>query len=130
MLTQNAFGLRVDLERSGKREFARDLADLVSDDDEQQIRKRSDQLLTDHTTPLIVLTIKSMASHGGADLRIDTFARILFDQWEIGHAQLGDQSWNTGILLLVSKGDRKARIELGAGWKLEKNALCERIMRE
>jgi len=65
---------------------------------------------------IIVVTINSMAQHGGEGMRIETFATLLFDQWQIGHAKLGGQDWNTGILLLVSRDDRKARIELGAGW--------------
>ena len=55
---------------------------------------------------------------------------LLFDQWGIGHEKLGDTTWNTGILLLVSKGDRKARIELGAGWGREQDQLCRQIMDE
>ena len=70
--------------------------------------------MTDKAIPIIIVTIESMAKHGGAGMRIETFATLLFNQWQIGHAKLGDQDWNTGILLLVSKGDRKARIELGA----------------
>ena len=71
-----------------------------------------------------------MAEYGGEGLRIETFARLLFDQWQVGIAKLGDQNWNTGILVLVSVGDRKARIELGAGWGREKDQLCQQIMDE
>ncbi len=34
------------------------------------------------------VTINSMADHNGEGMRIETFARLLFDQWEIGHAEL------------------------------------------
>jgi uncharacterized protein len=44
--------------------------------------------------------------------------------------KLGENPWNYGILLLVSQQDRKARIELGAGWKREKDAQCQQIMDE
>ena len=71
-----------------------------------------------------------MAEYGGGGLRIETFARLLFDQWQVGIAKLGNQNWNTGILLLVSVGDRKSRIELGAGWGREKDQLCQQIMDE
>ena len=40
------------------------------------------------------------------------------------------QEWNTGILLLVSRDDRKARIELGGGWGRREDALCRQIMDE
>jgi uncharacterized protein len=122
--------LAIALERPGEREFVRDLAGMISQDNEQEIRKICDKLLTDKATPIIVVTIRSMAGHGGTALRIETFARLLFDQWQIGQARLGQHEWNTGILLLVSQGDRKARIELGAGWKHDKDDVCRRIMDE
>ncbi len=125
-----AGAVRLDLEPPGDREFIRDLAELITPEHEKQIKQACDKLLTEKATPIIVVTIPSMAAHGGADLRIETFARLLFDQWGVGHAKLGGQDWNTGILLLVAKGDRKARIELGAGWKREKDALCSKIMDE
>jgi len=120
----------IDLERPGDREFVRDLAELISPEDEQRIAELADQLLTDKVTPVIVVTIESMADHGGAGMRIETFAHLLFDQWQIGHAKVNEQKWNTGILLLVSRGDRKARIQLGAGWGREKDELCAQIMGE
>ncbi|MEQ8791902.1 MAG: TPM domain-containing protein [Pirellulaceae bacterium] len=125
-----AVALEIDIPRPGPREFVRDEAEMIDPADEQKIRELCDKLLTDKATPIIVVTIDSMARHGGEGLRIETFARLLFDQWQIGHAKLGDATWNTGILLLVSKDDRQARIELGAGWGREKDQLCEQIMQD
>lgn len=118
----------ISLERPGEREFVRDNANLLNGTDKTEIVAVCDKLLTDKATPIIVITIESMRDHGGNGMRIETFARLLFDQWEIGHADLNGQVWNTGILLLVSKGDRKARIELGAGWKRDKDQVCKDIM--
>ena len=120
--------VEITLDRPGDREFIRDAADLLTAQDEADIRTRCDKLLTDKATPILVITIKSMREHGGDGMRIETFTRLLFDQWQIGHAQLNGQLWNTGILVLVSEGDRKARIELGAGWKRDKDQLCQQIM--
>ena len=125
-----ALALRIDLERPGDKEFVRDLAGMINPADKTKIVQICTDLLKAKATPIIVVTIDSMAAHGGADLRIETFARLLFDQWGIGHEKLGDTTWNTGILLLVSKNDRKARIELGAGWGREKDDLCRQIMDE
>lgn len=130
VMPTSVLALRIDLQPPGDREFVRDLADMISPEDEAKIKETADKLLTDKATPIIVVTIESMAKHGGEDLRIETFARLLFDQWGIGHAKLGEHEWNTGILLLVSKNDRKARIELGAGWGREKDQLCNQIMQE
>ena len=114
----------------GDREFVLDKANLISDADEQKIKQLADQLLTEKAAPIIVVTIESMAQYGGGGLRIETFARLLFDQWGIGPAKLGETQWNYGMLLLVSQQDRQARIELGAGWKREKDAVAQRIMNE
>lgn len=128
--SNQARGIQIDLERPGDREFVRDVAGLIEPADEEEIRTICDQLLTEKATPIIVITIESMAAHGGGDMRIETFATLLFDQWGIGQATLGDQAWNTGILLLVSRDDRKARIELGGGWGRREDDLCRRIMDE
>ena len=124
--------LRIELDPPGDREFILDKADQLDSATEEQLRSMCDKLLTEKATPIIVVTINKMADHGGGGLRVETFARLLFDQWQIGWAKLGKQGhdWNTGILLLVSVGDRKARIELGAGWGREKDPLCSKIMNQ
>lgn len=125
---QADFGSDIDLERPGERQFVLDKANLISDADEQQIKQIADKLLTDKAAPIIVVTIESMARHGGTGLRIETFARLLFDQWGIGHEKVHDQLWNYGILLLVSRDDHRARIELGAGWRRDKDVVAQSIM--
>lgn len=119
---------KIPLDRPGDRDFIVDRAELISPEDEATIRALADKLLTDKAAPIIVVTIESMAQYGGGGLRIETFARLLFDQWGIGPAKLGENPWNHGILLLVSEGDRKARIELGAGWRRDKDAQAQQIM--
>lgn len=121
---------RIKLKRPGERDFIVDLADLISSSNEQRIRDIATKLLNDKATPIIVVTIESMAEYGGAGMRIETFAHMLFDQWAVGQAKLNGQLWNTGILLVVSRDDRKARIELGAGWKHEQDSLAQQIMDE
>ena len=121
---------RISIPRPGERDFIVDRADLISSADEQHIRQLATKLLDDKATPIIIVTIESMAQYGGAGMRIETFAHLLFDQWAIGQAKLDGQLWNTGILLVVSRDDRKARIELGAGWKHEQDALAQQIMDE
>ena len=121
-------GSRILLERPGEREFVRDLAGMVTPEDATRIRSICDKLLTEKATPIIVVTIESMARYGRGRMRIESFAMRLFNQWGIGHARINDQTWNTGILLLVSKRDRKAQIELGAGWRHEQDELARQIM--
>lgn len=121
---------KITIERPGEREFIKDLADIITPEDRKKIQEIADKLLKKNGTPIIVVTINSMADHNGAGMRIETFARLLFDQWGIGHAEIHGKPWNTGILLLVSKYDRRARIELGAGWKRDKDAQALEIMNE
>jgi uncharacterized protein len=121
---------RIRLDPPGPREFILDKANLLDPAVKTQIRQECDKLLTDKATPIIVVTIPSMAEYGGANLRIETFTRLLFDQWQIGIVRLGKEEWNTGILLVVSVGDRRARIELGAGWRRDNDQVCQQIMDE
>jgi len=130
IVASGASAIEIDLRPPGDREFVRDLAGLLDPAAVDRIRTISDSLLKDKATPIIVITIESMAKHGGEGMRIETFATLLFDQWGIGHATLDKQEWNTGILLLVSRDDRKARIELGGGWGRREDALCRQIMDE
>ena len=91
--------------------------------------QRADQLLTETATPISVVTIDRMSDHVNKSLRIETFAHFLFDQWEIGNVDLDcldPKDANKGVLLLVSEGDRKARIQLGAGWGREMDRHCQK----
>lgn len=126
----SAAALEITLERPGDREFVRDQAGMLDEAAETRIRELADKLLRDKATPIIVVTIDSMSKHGGDGMSIESFSTILFNQWQIGHAKLGTQDWNTGILLLVSQGDRKARIELGGGWGRSEDATARQIMNE
>lgn len=125
-----AGGQEISIQRPSDREFLRDLAGLVDDVDETQIRETCEALLTDKAIPIVVVTIDRMANYGGAGMRIESFAMLLFNQWEIGVEKLGKEYWNKGILLLVSRDDRLARIELGDGWGREQDALCRQVMDE
>jgi uncharacterized protein len=120
----------IDLTRPGQHEFILDQANLLSETDKTKIRQIAEKLLKDKAAPIIVVTIDSMARHGGAGLRIETFARLLFDQWEIGPVKVDKTPWNYGILLLVARDDRQARIELGAGWRRDKDVEAQQIMDE
>ncbi len=130
-LTANpAAAQEFDLQPPGAREFVSDKAGMLDEAAITHIKTVCDKLLTDKATPIIVVTIDSMSQHGGANMPVETFAAMLFNQWQIGQAKLEGQDWNTGILLLISKGDRAARIELGAGWGRTENQTCQRIMNE
>jgi len=130
LLAGDQIRTQIDLQPPGPREFILDQADLISSHDKVTIRDQCDKLLTDKATPIMVVTIDSISTYAQPGTRIETFAMLLFNQWQIGHAELYGKTWNTGILILVAKNDRKARIELGGGWGRTKDDEAQRIMNE
>jgi uncharacterized protein len=79
-----------------------------------------------HNTPIIVVTISRMSDYGHTGA-IEPFAKEWFNKWQIGLTNL-DGGGNQGALVLVSIGDRRARIELGGDWGRRWDAYCQRIM--
>ena len=116
--------------KPGPREFIADHAGMINEGDKAKIREICDKLLTDKATPIIVVTVESMAKYGGAGMSIEQFAYILFNTWGIGEPKLNGHDWNTGMLLVVSKLDRKARIEFGAGLAHDYDTPAQQIMDE
>ncbi len=104
----------IDFEKPGERQIIVDNANLLTSAQEERLQTLGDKLLTDTSRPLLVVTIESMAAHGGSGLSIEEFARYLYGQLGLGRDN--DNDGNRGILLLISSGDRKVRIELGADW--------------
>ena len=124
-------GFIYDIIKPGQREFIQDLAGLIDNGHKQEIKEAANEILTKTGNPIIVVTIKKMRDHVEKPIRIETFAHFLFDQWEIGSVEIDGFDPNTlnkGILLLVSKDDRKARIQLGAGWGRDADDVCKQIM--
>ena len=123
-----------DIPQPGQREFIQDLAGLIDATvTNKKLKQAANEILTKTGNPIIVVTINKMADHldKGKTLRIETFAHFLFDQWEIGSVEIegfDPETLNKGILLLVSKDDRKARIQLGAGWGRDADDVCKQIM--
>ncbi|OJU61401.1 MAG: hypothetical protein BGO01_04750 [Armatimonadetes bacterium 55-13] len=98
-----------------------DKAHLLSSSTLSAVNKVSGSSARNHQAPIYVVTIPSLESVHGYE--VEEYARQLFDHW-----QIGSKSPNKGILLLVSKGDRRARITLGAGWRHGYDQQCQSIM--
>lgn len=114
--------------------FVNDGARLLKFEDERQLETRIERFLSAEQVPIIIITISSMSRYGAGDLSIDTYARMMYDEYGIGHRKKrrrrGDrETYNRGILVLVSVDDRKARIELGAGFGRDYDTSCDQIMR-
>ncbi|MBE7491837.1 MAG: TPM domain-containing protein [Planctomycetes bacterium] len=120
---------RIELEPPGQREFVLDRAGLLDERSVQAIRQICDSVLRERGIPIVVVTIETIQVYGG-DMSIERFATALYNQWGVGHPTIHGKPWNKGMLVIVSAGDRKARIELGAGWESGHDAQCRRVMDE
>jgi len=105
--------------------FYIDKAYLIDTEAGQYIDKIAATLLREEQVPLYVVTIESLANQDALTQTIEGYAADLFDHWGIGW-----QSRNYGVLFLISRGDRKARIELGADWGGKYDHQALQIMNE
>jgi len=106
-----------------KANFFVDEAHLLDEQARKAVDATAQALLKEERIPLFVVTIPSLSAHEASGLGIDQYARELFNAWGIGSPER-----NYGILLLVSAGDRKARIELGTGFEHRYDAPANDIM--
>lgn len=100
-----------------------DRANLIAPPQRETINTIAGTLLREQRIPIFTVTIGSLSEMDAAGSSIEQYATALFDHWGIG-----SQERNFGVLLLVSLGDRKARIELGAGWGRGHDAQAANIM--
>ncbi len=110
-----------------------DEARLLDPSDRAQIETLLLQTDRDVAVPIVVVTIPSLGDYRAFGLSIEAYARRLYAAWGIGgpvraEAAPGSDPGNRGVLLLVSKKDRQARIELGDGWGNTKDRDCRKIM--
>lgn len=106
-------------------DFFVDGAQLVSEKDRKAVNEIAGKLLQEQRIPLFVVTVSSLTAQDAANYSIENYAQALFNAWGIGTPDR-----NYGMLLLVSLGDRKARIELGAGWAGQHDAEAMSVMRD
>lgn len=104
--------------------YVTDLANLLTDEEEEQLEKLLFAREKETGVEIAVVTINSIKDFPGTSNRtIEEFATALFDAYGIGNMPKND-----GVLLLVARMDRKARIELGAGYGHRRDSDASRIM--
>ena len=104
--------------------YVTDLADLLTKSEEERIEKWLWQVESKTGVEVAVVTIDSIKDYPGtANDNIESFAAGLFNAYGIGNMPA-----DNGILLLVAKKDRKARIELGKGYGHTMDDASEKIM--
>lgn len=82
-----------------------DFAELLSPDQRARLRADLDQLERETSAEVAVVTLSSLNGRS-----VEEYATGLFNAWGIGKAER-----DNGVLVLVSRGDRAMRIEVGYG---------------
>ena len=105
-----------------------DYAGLFSPDQEKQLHEDQLRSYAEYDTPIVVVTILSMEEHGAEGWSFERFVYTWFNKWKIGKRTVAGELVNRGILLLLSPGDRRVRIELGADWGQRWDGHCKAII--
>lgn len=82
-----------------------DYGNILSDATKQSLEQKLTALETSDSTQIVVLTIPSLQGDS-----LNDYSLRVVESWKIGQ-----QEFDNGALLLISKGDRKIRIEVGYG---------------
>ena len=127
-LTANLFGQMKFPKTPEPGELVQDYAGIINDEDNKAIRGIQFETYEQFDTPIVVVTISSKAEFKAQGEGIERVAYELFNRWQIGKRIEDGKLINQGILLLVSVGDRKARIELGDDWGHRWDNRCDEIM--
>lgn len=91
---------------SPKTEFyVNDYANVISEETEKHIIEQNVKLNAKTGAQIVVVTVTSLDGEN-----IESYANGLFRSFGIG-----DKEKNNGVLILISTGDRKVRIEVGYG---------------
>ena len=92
--------------------YINDFNQLLSSDSQAKIRGWLVKLQSQYNIEMTVVTINSIGDYktsdnGTTDTSIESFSTHLFNHWGIG-----DALTNKGVMLVVSKGDRKVHSKI------------------
>ncbi len=105
-----------------------DTIDAIDAEREKELNELCQRLLDEHATQMLVVTIDLMAEYGHDD--IDEMAHALFNQWQVGLREIHGQDWDTGVMVLFSRLDRRVKIELGRGLGRRYDAAAARVIEQ
>lgn len=89
--------------------YVNDFAGILTATDRNTMSETLKSLEQRAGVVMTVVTIKTMADYGTGETDIEAFAAGVFKEWKTGL-----ENGNKGILMLVSTGDRKIKIETGS----------------
>lgn len=110
---------------SQKLAYVNDFANVIENGTQQRLNKKLKDVEYYSGVEIAVVTIKSYGSYNTGAQSWEEFATGLFNKWGIGHVPE-----NNGVLILVSKQDRKIRIELGSGYPSHYDSIMKSIIDE
>ncbi|MGX9353897.1 TPM domain-containing protein [Roseobacteraceae bacterium S113] len=89
-----------------------DFADVLTPQLETRLDRRLTDLRAQHGIEMTLVTLERYDAYAPRDrMSFEQFATGLFDHWGVG-----DDVRNDGVMVLLARGDRAVRIELGAGF--------------
>jgi uncharacterized protein len=100
-----------------------DLADVLDPVAEARIAGLLAATRAETGVQMVVVTLPDIAAHGGAGMRLDAYAKALFNNWGIG-----DPERNDGILMLVATEASEVRIALGSGYDAVYDGRAARVL--
>lgn len=108
---------------NAKDEYINDFAQIIDNSRQTEIRAKLYEVEYYSGVEISVVTVDSFHSFGTGAASWEAFSTGLFNYWGVGNKHL-----NNGVLLIVSKDDRKIRIELGAGFPSHYDSIMEKII--
>jgi uncharacterized protein len=106
-------------------DFLHDLAGLLTSEEQGALRTQQQEVFQQTQIPIVVVTVSDMNQYLPGSTSIEAFARVWFDTWGIGSKRKND-----GILVIVSRNDRRARIEFGVEWGRRWDKYAQHVMDE
>ncbi|RYE56262.1 MAG: TPM domain-containing protein, partial [Rhizobiaceae bacterium] len=88
-----------------------DYADVLDATEEGRITRALTDVRDATGVQMVVVTLPGLEAEGGAGMKIESYAKALFNAWGVGGADRND-----GIMLLLDTKAREARIALGSGY--------------
>jgi uncharacterized protein len=103
--------------------YVNDHAGLLTPADRDSVRATFVRLRQASGIHATLLTIESIHEFDTPDSTVEAFATHVFNRWGVG-----DSIRNDGVLMLVARGDRRVRIELGRGYDSRYDARMQKVI--
>lgn len=105
ILTLSFTSFAIDLPEPSNDFFVNDFANVINEEDEEEIMKIGADLFEQTTAQVVVVTVDSLDGYD-----VDEYALELGREWGVGSKEA-----NNGVVLLLSVSDRKISIQVGYG---------------